>query len=260
MNKAEARERLQRQCDVISSLQRRSEQFKKWYRDTEIVIEHIFGADTRHLKDFQSIPWRPMGIVNLSNPGPAWDRAFESGRESARAVLNSMIDEIDEYWTGDEANDSTSAPARVERICSRFHIVARQLRDRHDHRPTIDINDEYDVQDLLHALLRIDFDDVRPEEWTPSYAGKSARVDFLLKEHSLVVEVKRTRRGLGIKDIGDQLIIDIARYRQMGECRRLICFVYDPEGLIGNPASLATDLSGDHGDLNVQVIVAPHGA
>jgi hypothetical protein len=35
------------------------------------------------------------------------------------------------------------------------------------------LKDEYDVQDLLYALLRIFFDDVRPEEWTPSFAGKS---------------------------------------------------------------------------------------
>ena len=38
---------------------------------------------------------------------------------------------------------------------------------------------EYDVQDLLHALLRPWVQDVRPEEYTPSYAGKSTRMDFL---------------------------------------------------------------------------------
>ena len=69
----------------------------------------------------------------------------------------------------------------LERIFQKFHRVARQLRNRHNGRPTLDVNDEYDVQDLLHALLKMYFDDVRPEEWTPSYAGKSARMDFLLK-------------------------------------------------------------------------------
>jgi REase_DpnII-MboI len=34
----------------------------------------------------------------------------------------------------------------------------------------MDIKDEYDVQDLLHAILRAFFDDVRPEEFVPSYA------------------------------------------------------------------------------------------
>ena len=38
------------------------------------------------------------------------------------------------------------------------------------------------------------FDDIRAEEWTPSYAGKCARVDFLLKNEKIVIEVKKTRK------------------------------------------------------------------
>jgi len=49
---------------------------------------------------------------------------------------------------------------------------------------------EYDVQDLLHALLRPWVQDVRPEEYTPSYAGKGTRMDFLLPTHELVIETK----------------------------------------------------------------------
>ena len=51
-----------------------------------------------------------------------------------------------------------------ERLCDRFHIVAKQLTRRSEGRSTIVISDEYDVQDLMHALLRLFFDDVRPEE------------------------------------------------------------------------------------------------
>lgn len=79
-------------------------------------------------------------------------------------------------------------------IFSRFHRVARQLRSRHNGRSTLEIEDEYDVQDLLHALLQLHFDDIRAEEWTPSYAGKSARVDFLLKKEKIVIEVKKQGR------------------------------------------------------------------
>ena len=35
---------------------------------------------------------------------------------------------------------------------------------RHDGRSTLEIRDEYDVQDLLQGLLKIDFEIVRPEE------------------------------------------------------------------------------------------------
>ena len=81
----------------------------------------------------------------------------------------------------------------LDRLFSHFHIVVRQLRTRHDDRKTFEVNDEYDVQDLLHALLKIHFDDIRVEEWTPSYAGSCARMDFLLKKEQIVIEVKHTR-------------------------------------------------------------------
>ena len=108
------------------------------------------------------------------------------------------------------------------------------------------IEDEYDVQDLLHALLHLYFDDIRAEEWTPSYAGKSARVDFLLKNEKTVIEVKKTRHGLADKEVGDQLIIDVDRYKEHPDCEKLICFVYDPEGRIGNPNGIMDDLNIRH--------------
>ena len=98
-----------------------------------------------------------------------------------------------------------------------------------------------DVQDLLHSLLRIEFDDIRNEEWTPSYAGGSARMDFLLKEEQIVVEVKKTRDTLKDKEIGEQLIIDKERYKHHPDCRLLICFIYDPNNLIKNPKGLIKD-------------------
>ena len=139
----------------------------------------------------------------------------------------------------------------------RFHSVVVQLRERHDNRPTLDVSDEYDVQDLLHVLLRLYFDDIRTEEWTPSYAGKSSRVDFLLKPEQIVIEVKKTRPGLGAKEIGEQLIVDTVRYSKMDECKKLVCLVYDPENRIANPGGLESDLSGDKDGVFVEVFVVP---
>lgn len=155
--------------------------------------------------------------------------------------------------------DAMDAIVLISKICSRFHLVTKQLRNRYDDRKTLDITDEYDVQDLLHALLRVFFDDIRPEEWTPSYAGKSSRMDFLIKGQDVVIEVKMTRKGLGAKEVGTQLIDDIARYKKHPECKTLICFVYDPEGRISNPAGLESDLSDSHTDLKVIVLIVPKG-
>lgn len=141
-------------------------------------------------------------------------------------------------------------------IFSSFHKVVRQLRSRHNNRSTLEVKDEYDVQDLLHALLRLYFDDIRPEEWTPSYAGRSARVDFLLKNEKIVIEVKKTREGLGDKELGEQLIIDIDKYKSHSDCEKLVCFVYDPEERIHNPIGIMNDLNKQH-DGFAMVIIKP---
>lgn len=151
----------------------------------------------------------------------------------------------------------TTASERAIRLCKRFPIAVRTLRRRHAGRATLDIQDEYDVQDLIHALLRVEFDDVRPEVVTPSYVGKSSRMDFLLKRECIVLEVKMTRDGLGTKELGDQLIIDIDRYRQHSDCQTLICFVYDPEHRVSNPHELEDDLPRDRGSMRIQIVVAP---
>ncbi|MBW4622423.1 MAG: hypothetical protein KME17_24085 [Cyanosarcina radialis HA8281-LM2] len=146
----------------------------------------------------------------------------------------------------------------VIKICNSFHIVARQLRQRHSNRNTLAIKDEYDVQDLFHALLRIFFEDVRSEEWTPSYAGGSSRVDFLLQPEKIVIELKKTRDGLESKEVGNQLLIDIARYQSHPDCKNLICFVYDPEGRIGNPKGLENDLNNLSSEkINIVTLIRP---
>ena len=123
-----------------------------------------------------------------------------------------------------------AALALVVRLCRRFHLCARQLQDRHHERGTLRVADEYDVQDLMHALLKLHFEDVRAEEVTPSLAGKSGRIDFLLKGERLAIETKMTRRSLGQKEVGDELIVDMKRYRSHPGLRTLVCFVYDPGG------------------------------
>ncbi|MFX0197418.1 MAG: hypothetical protein ACFFCW_14940 [Candidatus Hodarchaeota archaeon] len=142
----------------------------------------------------------------------------------------------------------------IEYLCSKFHNIARQLRSRREGRPTLEIEDEYDVQDLLHALLKLFFDDIRPEQWTPSYAGGTSRMDFLLKKEQIIIEAKKSRNGLGDREIGEQLIKDIERYSSHTDCKTLICFAYDPESRISNPRGIENDLISKKRDLSLLYI------
>jgi hypothetical protein len=163
---------------------------------------------------------------------------------------------LQEQVSGESTVDSLKL---IEQVCARFHLIARQLRTRYSDRDTLIVNDEYDTQDLLHALLHIYFDDIRPEEWTPSYAGGCSRVDFLLKDEKVVIEVKKTRQTLKAKHVGEQLIIDREKYRAHPDCKKLLCFVYDPEGWISNPRGIENDLNVKENDFEVKVMIIPKG-
>ena len=176
-------------------------------------------------------------------------------------IERTISSSTERYWQS--GRDSRDAVELVQTLCSRFHLFALQLQKRHGGRPTISFDDEYDVQDTLHALLRLHFDDVRAEEWTPSYAGNSSRTDFLLKREQVVVETKITRtktRALDQKEIANQLIIDARRYQTHPDCKTLVCFVYDPSHVCDNVAALVTDVSSAGPPLRVVVVVAPTGA
>jgi len=142
-------------------------------------------------------------------------------------------------------------------IIRNFDKVVRQIKRRYNNRTTIEVKDEYDIQDLLHAILKAFFGDVRPEEYTPSYAGGSSRVDFLLKKEKAIVEVKFASQKLKEKEIGNQLIIDIKKYQTHPDCQNIYCLVYDPDGVIRNPIGLEADLSCTHDKIGVKVLVVP---
>lgn len=118
---------------------------------------------------------------------------------------------------------------------------------------------EYDIQDLLHSLLRPWISDIRAEEYTPSYAGSNTRMDFLLPKYEAVIETKFVRDRSHAKKIGDELIIDIGHYRSHPSCRILWCIIYDPDKLIPNAGGLESDLKGEHsnsgGSVSVRVII-----
>lgn len=182
-------------------------------------------------------------------------RYFRFGR-----VLPQGVPVEDEPSTASAtAIPSPTKPGKVEEL---LEIVVRGLRramhpltHRRKGVQPLSFGNEYDVQDLLHALLRPWIGDIRPEEFTPSYAGSSTRMDFLLPAHELVIETKIVRDRAHAKRIGDELIIDIEHYRRHPSCRTLWCVVYDPDHLITNAQGLRDDLDGKRKSKDGEVTV-----
>lgn len=174
----------------------------------------------------------------------------------AYAICASTRDAMDHALELVDIPVEVSPIKRLERLLCRLPPVSRSIEraKRHSSRESLEIRDEYDVQDLLKGVLHLEFDDVRPEVWTPNYAGTNSRTDFLLPPEEIVIEVKHTKNAKAQTKIVEELIIDIARYKTMPNVQHLICAIWDTEHHLTNPTALKADLER-HNDGFVTVVV-----
>lgn len=238
----------------LKQLKEDDEVCRIWKHEVDNVIKGIYGDKS---PEYRAIHGCLFPILGPPRRTPVDYHQEHLKRLDTLFVKLKGFESAIELLDDDESNDDSDAVNVLIQILSRFHKFVRQLKNRHDKRVPIEIKDEYDVQDLLHAILRLHFDDVRPEENLPSYAGSSSRVDFALKKEEILIEVKKTRHNLRDKELGEQLILDKAHYKVNSDYRTLICFIYDPDELIINPSGLKRDLSEANSTMNVVVVISP---
>ena len=125
--KSKAIERLQKalsQMPRLKELSTDNPEFRKWRRNTEIAIANAFGEKSRHVEDFTKISYVPPvpeiqlirdgKIVPSRSASDCHDR-YLGGLVSAATLLESMIEEIEEYWEDEGQAQISSSLPRDER-------------------------------------------------------------------------------------------------------------------------------------------------
>lgn len=255
--------------------------WKTWLQrvgnDPEVDSLEVLG---NLLEEFMDLPPRPSNqtvgsVLGIEAPDPVEEyeqrkewlvnileehgfRYFRGGRV-IQIGQPEPIDSVPRKSSVFEGQKPSSIDELLRIIVRGLPRAMQPLIHRRKGSQALKFSSEYDIQDLLHALLRPWVSDIRPEEFTPSYAGSNTRMDFLLPDHNLVIETKRVRdKGHALK-VGDELIIDIEHYRKHVEADHLWCVVYDPELYISNPKGLVNDLEGTRstpeGKVEVQVVI-----
>ena len=121
--KAQAIDRIQRALDAIPALMsmpRSSQEFTKWRRNTGIAIEYTFGENTPHIQSFQRIRYSLYTVfINPAPPEHERQKAYTNGLKRVRTLLESMIEEIEEYWPDDAQPQTVNGqPSAGEPIVS----------------------------------------------------------------------------------------------------------------------------------------------
>ena len=112
-SKSRAVKRLERSLSEIPTLEKMEEgspEFTKWKRNTEVVIARTFGENSQHVKDFKKIAFS-LGAFVIGVQDSSSQCFYVAGLKKAGSILESMIEEIQEYWE-DDPSESPSAPRR----------------------------------------------------------------------------------------------------------------------------------------------------
>lgn len=121
-SKTKAIERLQKVLEEIPELkllQQGSPDFNKWHRKVQVAITNTFEKESEHIEAFNEISFSPSVYVVSGTPGegyPEFQEAYLRGLELAEAILESMIEEIEEYWEEEAQTPTLSSDQERERI------------------------------------------------------------------------------------------------------------------------------------------------
>jgi hypothetical protein len=159
-------------------------------------------------------------------------------------------------WSAAPRPATAATPlAQLEALLRRVPVVVRHLRSRHGDRPPFTVRDDFDLEDLLRALLAVPFDSFSLESRTPRYAI-GTRTDFRIERGRIALTTKRAPSGLNERQFAVQLAEDVAYYQARRDCRTLVAFLHDPEMLLREPSRLEAAWSKLHDELDVRCVIA----
>ncbi|MER6828971.1 hypothetical protein ABT352_23530 [Streptosporangium sp. NPDC000563] len=254
------------QGDTVDEIELRNgqSQYQAWYSRSLPLIPEATRAEFKDMyeggmfiKRIKSFIFAPLAINDFYNPAEEnpiidkwkypYDRNFAESFHTQRSILQGLI-----YAVAEVAPTLRELAELFSRFPSFLQVL--QNSDRLNI-PSPTIENEGDLQVLVHACLRLFYEDVRPEDFVPEYGGGRSRVDFLLPEAGIVVETKMTRETLSDKKVGEELLIDWGRYSKHPDCRGIFALVYDPERRLQNPIGLQSDLTQEQNNPATRVLV-----
>lgn len=109
------------------------------------------------------------------------------------------------------------------------NAVQKIIKNRRKGHPEFEIKDEYDVQDILYVIIKSIFPNMRDEDPIPKVGGKSTKIDLILREEKILIEVKMIKEtDSNETHFIEQLKVDFESYHKCVWLEKLFCFIYDP--------------------------------
>ena len=179
------------------------------------------GVGTQDLLSLERIAYYPLNAYS--------DRETKENMEAAKQRVISYIENI---LCDNEKEE------QVLEILNNFYLFLENLIEREPHKRggiqqeqlhALKIKNEYDVQHLLYACIKLLYPMARAEVSEDTGYG-TVRTDIFLDTNH-VIEVKCTRKNMSLKKLTEEIEADMIHYN----AENIYFFLYDKEKIIENP-------------------------
>lgn len=179
------------------------------------------GVGTQDLLSLERIAYYPLNAYS--------DRETKENMEAAKQRVISYIENI---LCDNEKEE------QILEILNNFYLFLENLIEREPHKRggiqqeqlhALKIKNEYDVQHLLYACIKLLYPMARAEVSEDTGYG-TVRTDIFL-DNNHVIEVKCTRKNMSLKKLTEEIEADMIHYN----AENIYFFLYDKEKIIENP-------------------------
>lgn len=179
------------------------------------------GVGMQDLLSLERIAYYPLNAYS--------DRETKENMEVAKQRVISYIENI---LCDNEKEE------QVLEILNNFYLFLENLIEREPHKRggiqqeqlhALKIKNEYDVQHLLYACIKLLYPMARAEVSEDTGYG-TVRTDIFLDTNH-VIEVKCTRKNMSLKKLTEEIEADMIHYN----AENIYFFLYDKEKIIENP-------------------------
>jgi hypothetical protein len=207
--------------------------------DVPAALRLIREEDARRADDAAALLWLAARMLDSVSLDTSDVETIESRVHDLRkGVQDAEVDAVLPVTVAMVVDAGSATPSerffrsstrdRVLGLIDQFQASASVLARRHANRTPFVIEDEYDVQDLFHALVLPIIPDCDPEDSAPKTAAKGMRLDFVSKSTRLGFEMKFVRSQRHADDVREEILLDEATYHSHPSVREVIAFIYDP--------------------------------
>lgn len=236
---------------------------KSYMNELKLIetVEEYEAFVHRLIRNLQQEKYDSVMIQSIRNKGMYMTNEFSdiATKKNMLRAKENLLFYLESVLFENQENVSKFSDGHLEKYLSNFYLFLEAFKEMiPDKRASLTANDlqkirienEYDLQHLLYAVLRPLYGDIRKEVTEDSGVG-AIRSDLKIPSLNAVIEAKCSRRSMNLKMLTEQIEADIVHYK----AQSIYFYVYDKEKIIKDRAAFETHFNRSFDGKRIRVII-----